>query len=430
MSDNNAPEPTKRNRKKLEAQREKARQEKEHRRAEAVERDRQRYMLDHEGDHDVEKEAEEPSNEESAAERFQKELCWCIQQLEKGLQNLKPNAKQVEEAKKLLRTLKSPRAPMAKKRQVMRMTFGDYRTKMQREEKSNAAALKKTHLAPATPSTMDKATFFRKSNTAADPHSSRSRLESGSELATVPEADSAEGSITSLEKQAYEMTLGEASHQDNEDNDKDKEDVFVVADNEELPFQHDLKHCNPSCSRADHDNLSLRSSPSGASTGSSTTSFPAVLLGNTQQQHVDSSSNDSDLKSGGSSGSTQSISGSSFCFNFDIELEDVDPGPPPKKRPGTGGLKSAKPSKEESGSSESSPKIGELEKKGSKKGGGRRRKSKKKQQQIEQKIESVKSEKQVAPVMAVDNNSGKQIEKQELSSIESGEFKFNFPAPT
>ena len=44
-----------------------------------------------------------------------------------------------EEAKKLLRTLKSPRAPMAKKRQVMRMTFGDYRTKMAKEEKKNAA---------------------------------------------------------------------------------------------------------------------------------------------------------------------------------------------------------------------------------------------------------------------------------------------------
>ena len=47
-----------------------------------------------------------------------------------------------EEAQKLLRTLTSIKAPMAKKRQVMRATFGDYRNKMHQEERQHKASKK------------------------------------------------------------------------------------------------------------------------------------------------------------------------------------------------------------------------------------------------------------------------------------------------
>lgn len=44
-----------------------------------------------------------------------------------------------QEVERVLRTLKSPKAPIAKKRQVMRATFGDYRSKMLQEEKKHLA---------------------------------------------------------------------------------------------------------------------------------------------------------------------------------------------------------------------------------------------------------------------------------------------------
>ncbi|CAD5116162.1 DgyrCDS5083 [Dimorphilus gyrociliatus] len=70
-------------------------------------------------------------------ENFEKELYWCIEQLELGLTTKKdPDASQIEEAAKLIRSLKNPKAPLVKKRQIMRKTFGDYRKKMMDEEKS------------------------------------------------------------------------------------------------------------------------------------------------------------------------------------------------------------------------------------------------------------------------------------------------------
>lgn len=41
----------------------------------------------------------------------------------------------MEEQQKVLNTLMSTSAPIIKKRQVMRMTFGDYRAKMEAENK-------------------------------------------------------------------------------------------------------------------------------------------------------------------------------------------------------------------------------------------------------------------------------------------------------
>ena len=61
---------------------------------------------------------------------------WCVEQLEVGISNSKkPDSKQSQEAMKLLKVLRNPTAPLIKKRQVMRNAFGDYRKKMEQEEK-------------------------------------------------------------------------------------------------------------------------------------------------------------------------------------------------------------------------------------------------------------------------------------------------------
>ncbi|NWI54567.1 CH033 protein, partial [Calyptomena viridis] len=66
-------------------------------------------------------------------EQLQKELDWCVQQLELGLKTQKPTPKQAEEALRAIRTLRSDKAPLVRKRQLMRAMFGDYRKKMQEE---------------------------------------------------------------------------------------------------------------------------------------------------------------------------------------------------------------------------------------------------------------------------------------------------------
>ncbi|XP_027758528.1 UPF0488 protein C8orf33 homolog [Empidonax traillii] len=66
-------------------------------------------------------------------EQLQRELDWCVRQLELGLKTQKPTAKQAEDALRAIRTLRSDKAPLVKKRQLMRAMFGDYRKKMQEE---------------------------------------------------------------------------------------------------------------------------------------------------------------------------------------------------------------------------------------------------------------------------------------------------------
>ncbi|XP_066186094.1 UPF0488 protein C8orf33 homolog isoform X1 [Sylvia atricapilla] len=66
-------------------------------------------------------------------EQLWKELDWCVNQLELGLKTQKPTPKQAEEALRAIRTLRSDKAPLVKKRQLMRAMFGDYRKKMQEE---------------------------------------------------------------------------------------------------------------------------------------------------------------------------------------------------------------------------------------------------------------------------------------------------------
>ncbi|KFP83925.1 UPF0488 protein C8orf33, partial [Acanthisitta chloris] len=66
-------------------------------------------------------------------DQLQREVNWCVEQLELGLKTQKPTPKQAEEALRAIRTLRSDKAPLVKKRQLMRAMFGDYRKKMQEE---------------------------------------------------------------------------------------------------------------------------------------------------------------------------------------------------------------------------------------------------------------------------------------------------------
>ncbi|XP_016093792.1 UPF0488 protein C8orf33 homolog [Sinocyclocheilus grahami] len=66
-------------------------------------------------------------------EQLSRELDWCIEQLELGLRTQKTSSKQREEASRALKTLHSSKAPLVKKRQVMRAVSGDYRKKIEEE---------------------------------------------------------------------------------------------------------------------------------------------------------------------------------------------------------------------------------------------------------------------------------------------------------
>ncbi|KFV20463.1 UPF0488 protein C8orf33, partial [Tauraco erythrolophus] len=62
-----------------------------------------------------------------------KEVEWCVEQLELGLKTQKSTPKQAEEALRAIKTLRSDKAPLVKKRQLMRAMFGDFRKKMEEE---------------------------------------------------------------------------------------------------------------------------------------------------------------------------------------------------------------------------------------------------------------------------------------------------------
>ncbi|XP_069036854.1 UPF0488 protein C8orf33 homolog isoform X3 [Lepisosteus oculatus] len=84
----------------------------------------------------------------SPEQQLARELDWCVEQLELGLRTQKSTPKQVEEANRALKTLRSDKAPLVKKRQVMRAMLGDYRKKME-DEKAKQVKLMQTALKSA-----------------------------------------------------------------------------------------------------------------------------------------------------------------------------------------------------------------------------------------------------------------------------------------
>ncbi|XP_072415755.1 UPF0488 protein C8orf33 homolog [Chiloscyllium punctatum] len=101
----------------------------------------------------------------SSEEQLWREVDWCIEQLELGLRTQKAKPKQAEQAVRALKTLRSEKASLVKKRQVMRSIFGDYRKKMeedwQKQFKSMLAATKSASIKPV--GTQTKSQIFRKS---------------------------------------------------------------------------------------------------------------------------------------------------------------------------------------------------------------------------------------------------------------------------
>uniref|UniRef100_UPI00398F7381 UPF0488 protein C8orf33 homolog n=1 Tax=Pristiophorus japonicus TaxID=55135 RepID=UPI00398F7381 len=101
----------------------------------------------------------------SSEEQLRREVDWCIEQLELGLRTQKTNQKQADGALRALRTLRSGKAPLVKKRQVMRSIFGDYRKKMEDEREKQftlmLAATKSADIKPVGEQTRSK--ILRKS---------------------------------------------------------------------------------------------------------------------------------------------------------------------------------------------------------------------------------------------------------------------------
>ena len=78
---------------------------------------------------------------------FQEELSWCIEYLETLLESKRMSEKQAKDISKAIMSLKNSKNPLAKKRQLMRVHCGDYRTKMNKEDqnftlKTNVSAKK------------------------------------------------------------------------------------------------------------------------------------------------------------------------------------------------------------------------------------------------------------------------------------------------
>ncbi|XP_048408282.1 UPF0488 protein C8orf33 homolog [Stegostoma tigrinum] len=101
----------------------------------------------------------------TSEEQLRREVDWCIEQLELGLRTQKAKPKQAEQAIRALRTLRSEKAPLVKKRQMMRSIFGDYRKKMeeewQRQFKLMLAATKSASIKPV--GMQKRSQVFRKS---------------------------------------------------------------------------------------------------------------------------------------------------------------------------------------------------------------------------------------------------------------------------
>ncbi|KAL3051297.1 hypothetical protein OYC64_001542 [Pagothenia borchgrevinki] len=131
----------------------------------------------------------------SAEEQLNRQLDWCIEQLESGMMSQKGTPKQKEEASRALKTLRSTKAPLAKKRQVMRAMTGDYRKKME-QEKSKQHKLIKTELASAkvkeVSDTPKKSVFHRRADVKTQTPSTEDNLKQNEDLDKVLKAQTQE----------------------------------------------------------------------------------------------------------------------------------------------------------------------------------------------------------------------------------------------
>ncbi|KAM6171779.1 UPF0488 protein C8orf33 homolog isoform 2-T2 [Erethizon dorsatum] len=89
---------------------------------------------------------------EAQAEQLARELAWCVEKLELGLKMQRPTPKQKVQAVEAIRTLRSQRTPLPRKRQLMHSLFGNYRAQMEAEWREALRALRAAaHLAHVQP---------------------------------------------------------------------------------------------------------------------------------------------------------------------------------------------------------------------------------------------------------------------------------------
>lgn len=85
---------------------------------------------------------EAPLSAEVQAEQLARELAWCVEKLELGLKMQRPTPKQKERAIGAIRTLRSQKTPLPRKRQLMHSLFGNYRAQMEAEWQEALRALR------------------------------------------------------------------------------------------------------------------------------------------------------------------------------------------------------------------------------------------------------------------------------------------------
>lgn len=99
---------------------------------------------------------------QEAEDQLEVELCWCVQQLQTALDSGKLTEKQKFDTNKTLNVLKSNTAPLIKKRQYMRTTFGDYRKKMADDNKKHGKNVNQVKFTRTTSSNLIKKSIFLK----------------------------------------------------------------------------------------------------------------------------------------------------------------------------------------------------------------------------------------------------------------------------
>nr|XP_028561890.1 uncharacterized protein LOC114584308 isoform X1 [Podarcis muralis]XP_028561891.1 uncharacterized protein LOC114584308 isoform X1 [Podarcis muralis]XP_028561892.1 uncharacterized protein LOC114584308 isoform X1 [Podarcis muralis] len=141
-------------------------------------------------------------------ERMKREVDWCIEQLELGLKTRKSTPKQVDEALRAIKTLRSEKAVLAKKRQLMRALFGDYRKKIaeekQKQLKLMQAASKAARIAEVTEDACRKSSrVFRKSAVTArrDQRPTGSFIPSSTQTASTGAAETCSFALTSSQEE-------------------------------------------------------------------------------------------------------------------------------------------------------------------------------------------------------------------------------------
>ena len=85
---------------------------------------------------------QEPQTQEKD-EKYEKEVAWCIEQLEIGLKRPNVTKEQEKESKSVIAKLKSNQIPKVQKRHLMHVVFGDYRKHMAEQAKNEQQSVEK-----------------------------------------------------------------------------------------------------------------------------------------------------------------------------------------------------------------------------------------------------------------------------------------------